>query len=164
MPLPPLAAGIIAMPELLCAALEEGGIKEVERWWREELDADGRSHILKLWGDCADLYLGPGRIVDLPMEMRVRGTRVKEEVETFEGFWNQEFYDYLVNHEAYYFEEEMVHVCTAELAARRAIESGVLAADFKCGIPVESCPIRRRVEEAGGCGIRLSLWFVPKAG
>lgn len=160
----PCAPGILAMPDMLRAALEEGGIREVDRWWREELDDEARRQVLSLWSDCGDQYYGPGRMGDYPMEMRVKGTRMKEaeKVETYEGFWNHQFYDYLVNHEAYYFEEIMVHVCTAELAARRAIESGILAADFQCGIPVESCPIRKRVEQADGCGIRLSITFVPK--
>ncbi len=150
------------MPELLRAALEEAGIQEVDRWWRDDLDDDSRCQVLTLWRDCAQHHFGPGRGCDRPMEMRVKGTRQKEKVETYEGFWNHQFYDYLVNHEAYYFEEEMVHICTAELAAREAIESGILPADFKCGIPSESCPIRRRVEEAGGNSIRLSITFVPK--
>ncbi len=152
------------MPDLLRSALEEGGIREVDRWWREELDDEARRQVLTLWGECGDEYFGSGRAGDFPMEMQVRGRRVKqgEELETYEGFWNEQFYDYLVNHEAYYFEEEMVHVCTAETAARRAIGSGILPADFQCGVPSASCPIRQRVEKAGGGGIRLSVSFVPK--
>lgn len=149
------------LPHLLRDALEEGGLPDVERWWRD-LEVSHQAEVLQLWQDCGDLHFGPTRQGDQAMELRVTGTPQDPKSDHFEGFWNHEFYDYLVNHEAFYFEEVRYHVCTAQPAAQAAIRQGSISPEFVCDLASPDCPMRSRLADFAERTIRLSITFVPK--
>ena len=152
----------IALPDLLRDALERGGVRAVTAWWGD-LDPGSRCAILELWSDCGHQHFGSDRQTDFEMDMRVVGTPADPDSDTFDGFWNHDFYDYLVNHEAYYFEEIKFHVCTAAASARSSIEAGLISSDFVCSRDERHCPMMRRLAEFSGRSIRLSLTFAPRS-
>jgi hypothetical protein len=146
---------------LLRDALEEIVKGPVEVWWRN-LTVTDREHIAELWNSCADQHFGSGRAEDLPMEARVVAIADDPAGDTFEGYWHRDYYEYLVNHEAY-FVTRTFHVCTAEAAARAAVQQGKIPADYACPLVKRSCPMRRALAQAGGQPLRLSLTFWPRA-
>ncbi len=98
------------------------------------------------------------------MTIRVLARPVEQDSDTFEGFWNHEFYEYLVNHEAYYFEEIMVHVCTAESVAKEAVCQGLIPNDFQCPRLSTACIMHTALKLSAGQPLRLQLTFVPRNG
>lgn len=151
----------IPLPDLLREALERGGLCTVDIWW-DELDIDSRRDIIKLWSDCTIQHFGADMEFDSEMDMRVVGTILDPSSDTFEGFWNHEFYSYVVNHEGYFIESKAVVGCTAAASARASIESGIIEKDFVCSRGNSHCPMRKQLSEYGGRSIRLSLTFVPR--
>lgn len=148
---------------LLRDALEESGIQRVEQWWGA-LERTEREALIALWYDCADQHFGAARETDYEMELRVVGTVHNPGSDTYEGFWNHEFYNYLINHEELYphIERYGPHICTAERSAKAAICNGLIPANFKCDAASESCPMRKCLARFNGNSIRLSVIFVPK--
>lgn len=151
----------IALPLLLHDALEEGGLADVDGWWNR-LDEGSRAGLIELWDDCASRQAFASLDDAVEMELRVVATPTDPDSDTFDGFWNHEFYNYLVNHEAYYFEEQKFHICTAQPAARRALEAGVISSNHVCALKPHQCPMKIAVERANGRSLRLSITFVPR--
>lgn len=150
----------LALPLLLHDALADGGIKDVDLWWGE-LDDASRAELIRLWESCADSYFGAGHVHDQPMRMRVVAAPIDSEGDTFEGFWSHDFYDYLVAHEVCYPQQKTFHVCTAQCAARRAVEAGIIPRDFECPVADAACLMKRALQISGGRSLRLSLTFAP---
>ncbi len=149
------------MPLLLQETLEDGGLRDVNEWWNG-LDDQSQGGLIELWDACVSrVALAPGS-EETEMELRVIGTATDPDSDNFEGFWNHEFYDFLVNHEEFYFEEKKFHICTSQPEARRAIEAGLIPADHVCPLDAALCPMRFAVDKAGGRSLRLSVDFVPK--
>lgn len=149
------------LPMLLHDALSEGGIKEVDQWW-ERQDDTSRSDLIELWESCADRFFGENREEEEPMRLRVVATPADPASDTYEGFWSHDLYDYLVSHEAYYLGQKTFHVCTAQCAARRAVERGVIPHDFHCPVADSSCLMKGALQLSGGATIRLGVTFVPR--
>jgi hypothetical protein len=151
------------IPMLLHDALTEAGIKQVDDWWNG-LDDLSQENLIQLWESCADLHFGVDRGEDLPMRMRVVATPQGSESDASGGFWNEDFYDYLVSHEVEYFPTKVFHICTAQPAARQVAERGVIPHDFQCPIADAECLMQSALELSGGRTLRLRLTFVPCEG
>ena len=149
------------MPMLLHDALEDGGVRDIDSWWCR-LDESSQSGLIDLWDSCVSRMAIHPSDIECEFEMRVVATATDPDSDTFEGFWNHDFYDYLVNHESYYFEEQKFHVCTSQPEARRAIESGLIPSDHVCPLDSTSCPMLEALRRSGGRSLRLGITFVPK--
>jgi len=140
------------LPLLLREVLDESGLADVETWWAD-LDTSAQIDILDLWSDCASY----GGRVRLQVEIHP----VETGNEYADQFWNADFYEFLVNHEAYLEREKKVHICTRHAAARTAVQSGAILPDFSCPLENRDCPMRRVLSVCSGKQVRLSLAFRP---
>ena len=149
------------LPDLLREALEEIGLKSVDSWW-SDLGDSARADLLGLWDSCSEQHFGPGFASEQPMRIRMIGIPSDPLSDTFEGFWHQDFFEYLVNHEEFYKPPRTFHVCTAEPRARQAVKEGRIDSHYVCPLGKPTCPMRNALKLADGKSIRLSLTFVPR--
>ncbi|HVH46229.1 MAG TPA: hypothetical protein VM925_27995 [Labilithrix sp.] len=68
-----------------------------------------------------------------------------------------DFYEYVVNHELCFYEGKKFHICSAHAEAREVLSAGRIPASFQCPRASTECPMRRLLDQAPGCDVRLSL-------
>lgn len=68
-----------------------------------------------------------------------------------------DFYEYLVNHELCFYGGRTFHICSAHAEARAVVAAGRIPASFPCPRASTDCPMRKLLDEAPGCDVRLSL-------
>ncbi|MDB6109161.1 MAG: hypothetical protein JWR69_911 [Pedosphaera sp.] len=140
------------IPVMLSETLSEFGVPAVDQWWAG-LDEPARGEVIQLWldassGQPAVPYVS-ARFVD--------ATDPEESPE----LWHDDFYEYLVNHEVYLLYQYRFHICTQHPAARAAVASGFIPADFACPLAHQDCPMRQLLQLAPGRAVRLRLAFKP---
>ena len=72
--------------------------------------------------------------------------------------WNRDLYENLVAHpeiNIHLFQPKTFHICTAHPAPRRALEEGLVPADFACPLGREGCPMRAILDLRPGRALRL---------
>jgi len=138
---------------------------EIEGWWaslrvreRRELRAlsDPRAescqHQRVQRADGSAAWYGlpirvKGRFVDSPNSA--------PDLEDEEGTFPVDLYEYLLSHGLIAVEARVYLVCTRERAAREALRTGHLRADFTCPLARPDCPMRRLLDLAPGRSLRL---------
>jgi len=143
------------LPAQLGELLTEAGLRDVGRWW-QELDLTARYEVFQLWTDCLAANEGQQIVA------YVEGEFVEDEEMDSGGFWHQELYNYLVNHELHFHNENhrhFFHACTQHPLAKAAIEAGRIPSGFTCGLDENACPMKRILMAAPGKSVRLKLGF-----
>lgn len=141
---------------LLREALSDFG--EAARHWWAHLDERQRADIIELWesaqhtGQPPEAYVCAETVAeresDEPDESTEPGTR-----------WDNDFYQYLVNHELYLERDKAFHICTQHPQAKAAIQSGTIPAGFACPLANHDCPMEHLLSAAGRKSLRLNLRF-----
>jgi hypothetical protein len=140
------------LPLLLRESLADFGLEAVDRWWTE-LQEPARRDVIQLWEE-ANLGGRNEAYVEVYAE---------DEAELNPALWHDDFYEYLVGHEAYYVDpagQRIFHVaCTRHPVARAAVQSGRIPADFACPWHEDdtACPMRTLLQRAAGRSVRLQI-------
>lgn len=133
-------------------------LRDVDAWW-SELDADARTQLLQLWEECAISEGGTA------LEPRIEAYVADEWNSHTEGFWHNDFYEYIISHEdvGIYFERRYFIGCTQHPLAQAAIKSGFIPADLTCELGSEGCQMQHGLKDIalppGSHGLRLRLVF-----
>ncbi len=142
------------LPEMLREAMADFGMGAVEGWW-SDLDDSARDQVIQLWRETS---------FGQSCEAFVSARYVENgEEEDDEALWNRDFYEYLVNHEAFSYQLRRYHICTAHPKARAAVEAGFIPATFLCPLEEEQCPMRLLLRAAGGRSVKLQVGFAPRS-
>jgi hypothetical protein len=143
------------LPLQLGELLTEAGLRDVVTWWLE-LDFSSRRQVHQLWADCIAANAGQHIVAC------VEGEFVEDEEMDDGGFWHQELYNYLVNHELHFDEDHHRYFfqgCTQHPLAKAAIAAGRIPSNFTCGLDATSCPMKKILAVAPGKTMRLRLGF-----
>ena len=111
---------------------------EVDQWWRGLAPRDRR-----------ELRRDPGRP---PPRVVARFVEPGEDVGA-----EDDFYEYLVNHEIYIDDGPKYHICSAHPEARAVLSAGRIPAAFRCPRGEKACPMRVLLDQRPGHDVRLSL-------
>jgi len=140
------------IPEMLRETMDDFGASAVEGWWAD-LDESARGQVIQLWRETAFDQAQP-------CEAYVSARLVQDGQEEDDGeLWNRDFYEYLVNHEAFSLAMRPFHLCTLHPKARDAVACGFIPGDFACPLEHADCPMRRLLRAVPGASIRLRIAF-----
>ena len=137
------------IPELFRDALQSSSILNVDDWWGN-LDDAARREAVSFWESVASPYIVGFHIEAYPEEDT-------EDEESKAGYWHNDFYEYLINHEVRWFEEPIYHICHRTSCAETAIRRGVIPSSFDCPIGDRDCLMKKILDRAGGKGVRLRI-------
>jgi hypothetical protein len=86
----------------------------------------------------------------LPIE--TRGLIIEGRVDGSSHDWNDELYEYLINHpeSVVILAGRQFHVCRAHAHARAVSRNGIIPPDFDCPLSNQACPLRTLCNAAGG--------------
>lgn len=141
------------LPLLLRESLVDFGLEAVDRWWTE-LQEPARHDVIRLWEEAS---------FDGRNEAYVEVYVEDEASELNPALWHDDFYEYLVAHEAYYTDPirgRIFHVgCTRHPMARAAVQRGRIPADFVCPWQESDtdCPMRALLRRASGRSVRFQI-------
>ncbi len=142
---------VLPLPLQLEEILLEAGLRDVPGWWNR-MDDPSREQVRMLWEDCMELN-GPQ-----PVKLEVRAHFDKEDSD-YGAFWQEELWEYLINHELEFYEGPKFHVCSQHPLARQALKTGKVRADFQCALDPEVCPMMLMLRARPRCGVRLEAAF-----
>lgn len=142
------------------------GRAEVEGWWAR-LRARERRELTSLSDPRAEscqhqrVARADGSAVWYGLPIRVKGlfvnypNSVRDMEDKAEEVFPWDLYEYLVADGPVSVGERVYHVCTRERAAREALRTGHLRADFTCPLARPDCPMRRLLDLSPGRSLRL---------
>ncbi len=142
-----MTANSSLLPTLFREALVRAGMLAIDEWWAG-LDSTSRSEALRLWGACQESGTEP--------EVCVEGSFTGSE-EDAAGFWHNDYYAYLVNHEMYLLDGPKFHICTRHPVAEAAVRAGRIPHDFDCPLASTDCPMRRILGTHPGRTLKLKV-------
>jgi hypothetical protein len=141
----------MTLPMMFREALASAGLRAIDEWWAH-LDAPSRSEALQLWHECSQAESG--------LAVRVEARFAEDHEEKAGEFWHSDFYDYLVNHELYFFRERSFHICTRHPKVAGAVRAGFIPHDFTCPLESGDCAMRRLLALSPGKSVRLGVSIV----
>lgn len=130
------------------------------RWW-DTLPEEAKRELELLWSDRAEscrFACDDGEWKELPIVVGAVHFPNEDEDAAVEGEdWNQDLYEYLINHpELALIEHGIIHhICTRHPHARRVLRQGVIPKGFMCKLDQEACPMRALLAVQPGCDVRL---------
>ena len=138
----------ITMPELFRETLESSHLLDVDGWW-SEIDDNARAEAIAFWNTVASEHITGFHIQ--------ASVAINEDSDPADGYWNNEFYDYLINHEVRWFEERTYHICRATACAESCVRHGRIPCDFKCPISSTECFMTAILAHARGGSVVFRL-------
>lgn len=144
-----MATLVPPLPMMFREALANAGMMAIDEWW-EFLDEPSRMEALSLWHEC--------RHTESDLAIRIEARLQEEPV----GFWHNDFYEYLVNHEIYWPQERTFHICTRHPVAAASARAGSIPHDFVCPFHSTNCPMRHLLSLSGGQSLRLHVSLYAK--
>jgi hypothetical protein len=141
----------MTLPMMFREALASAGLRAIDDWWAH-LDASSRSEALQLWHECSQTESG--------LAVRVEARFADDHEDERGDFWHSDYYDYLVNHEIYFYRERSFHICTQHPVAAAAARAGFISHDFTCPLQAGDCPMRRLLAHSPGRSVRLRVSIV----
>jgi hypothetical protein len=139
------------LPTMFREALANAGLRAIDEWWAH-LDASSRSEALQLWHECSHDESG--------LAVRVEARFADGPEEQMGDFRHSDYYDYLVNHELYFYRARPFHICTRHPVAAAAVRAGFIPHDFSCPFQAGDCAMRRLLAHSPGRSLRLRVSLV----
>lgn len=136
------------LPELFREALSNAGMPAIDEWWNL-LGEYARQEMLSLWQDCQGQHH--------QLTIQAEASIVDEPDPSDGNFWPNDFYEYLVNHELYYHNTPVFHICTQHPAAQDIARKGILPHDFSCPLARPDCPMMKLLAKSRGRSVRFKL-------